>query len=157
MRVGVLLSDIWHGGAIPDSQMSQGAGRDIAPQTLGHWPAIAGPGSKLPVGLGRSSTPRKEKKGKVYFQKSANSKIRSALSFAFCFCLWVWGFVFVLFCFILLLLCHTKGFNFIQSCALFRLFIYSFCLEFHLERFSQPPRLRRYSLVKCFFNIAIQL
>ena len=67
-------------------------------------------------------------KGKSLFSEVSKSpKIKSALSFAFCSCLWVWGFVFVLFYFILFLHCHTKGFNFIQSCALFRLFIYSFC------------------------------
>lgn len=81
--------------------MSQGADRDIATQTQGHWPATAGPGSKLPVGLGRSSTSW-GKRGKSLFSEVIKSpKIKSALSFAFCSCLWGLGFVFILFCFIL--------------------------------------------------------
>lgn len=97
----------------------------MAPQTPGHWPAMARPGSKLPVGLGRSSASWGGK-GKACFQKSANPlKLSQPCHLLFAL---VYGFlVLFLFCFLLFLFCHTKVFNFIQSCALFSLFIYGFC------------------------------
>lgn len=86
-----------------EPDVSQGADRDIATQTQGHWPATAGPGSKLFMGLGRSSQHHGGGKEKASLQKSSNHLKLSqpyhlpfALVHGFCFhfVLFHFGFVF---------------------------------------------------------------
>lgn len=90
-RGGIVRHLAWRNHS-KEPDVSPGADRDIATQTQGHWPAAAGPGSKLFMGLG--------KKGKSFFSEAIRSpQIKSALSFCLLLLFMGFDFVLILFCF----------------------------------------------------------
>lgn len=90
------LSDIWHGGAIPKSQMCPRKQTGTSETRLGgmdnSWTRKG-----APRGLGRSSTPwRGKRRGSLFPEVIESPKMKSALSFAFSLVYGILGFVFVL-------------------------------------------------------------